>query len=144
MASRGEIVRQSTFIVPQAAQKLPIGTITVPSALERQGLARLAEMERKGQIAYAFNPRIEKDEKGNTVWRCDYALLRTPRSRVPWYVAGAAAFISASIGVGYLLWASRWVIAFFVGGVALALLLLTRLAGHSGGCVGLHCSGCRG
>lgn len=117
-----------------------IGTIKVPAAMEQQGRAQLRRMMERGEIASAFNPRRE-----DGMWLCDYERLREPRSRTPWYIGGAATFIGGSVTLAYLVWSSRYVILALAATAVVVFVIAVRvLAGHSGGCVGLHCPGCKG
>jgi predicted acyltransferase len=54
--------------------------------------------------------------------------------------------IGTTAGLGWMLWEARFVIMTVLGGTLLlaGLWAILALRGHSPGCTGLHCPGCRG
>lgn len=70
--------------------------------------------------------------------------LREPRSHVPWYIGGAALGLGALVGVGVLLYQTRYVWMALAGVALLVVGALRLLGNHGGACTGLHCAGCRG
>lgn len=68
--------------------------------------------------------------------------VRTRKIRNGVLLAGVV--VGAVVGVGALVWASRYVIG-AAAGMTAVLFLWFRLASHwTRGCSGLHCTGCRG
>jgi hypothetical protein len=113
--------------------------ISKPRVQIHQLRALVAQMAKSGDI----HPRYQIMEYEG--WVHAHVLRLRPRPkrwpRVLLWVVMALAFLA---GVGYLTWHSRYVLGMSLGLLAGAWLLLKSLAGHSAGCTGIHCSGCRG
>lgn len=118
--------------------------VRVPHAGRQRLGAELRAMAERGEIASAFD--LHQDPKTRE-WVVSIVRIREPRDRTPWHVAGAAAALGAVVTVGAMLYHARWVIFGTVCSLAALSLIIAFVlsrGGHSGACVGLHCSGCRG
>jgi hypothetical protein len=133
-------VRVLDVAVPQVgyAEDAWIQTITAPSAKAHLLRATLADMKYRGEIKTAFNWTEEKGTITVYVER-----LREPRSPVPWYVAGVTAGFGVLVGLGTMLYQTRYVWLTMLAGAVLVWLVCKTMAGHAAACPGLHCSGCQ-
>ncbi len=117
-----------------------IDTWTVPKIHKPRLLAELAAMQRRGEIAYAFN----LTEKAGLV-SVSFVRTREARSRTPRYVTVFCVVTGALAGLGGMIYHARHVIAATLGlalaaaGVVFLLWLLAtivRAAGSAGHCPG--------
>jgi hypothetical protein len=122
----------------------PLGTVkrlqtfSAPLRYRQQLYAELAAMSRRGEISNA----VGWEEKGMVCVQVER--IHDTRSKTPWYIAAVVMALGAVVGVGVLLYQSRYVLM-AAGGVVLVVLGAVRLlGGHSGTCAGIHCSGCKG
>jgi len=99
-----------------------------PASKAQELKAELARRQQRGEIAYAFNYSQTKAMVSVYV-----ELVREPRSKTPWYIAGFTAAFGALVGVGALLYASRYVLL-AVAGIALLVLLGIKMATHQSAC----------
>ncbi len=123
-----------------------IGQLGGPYRHRHRVLAELAVMQRRGEIAYAFSPRIERNKQGVPLrYVVSFVRLRKPRPRTPRYVGIFCAATGALAGLGGMIYHARHVIAGFIGlalaaaGVVFLLWLLAaivRAAGSTGHCPG--------
>lgn len=119
----------------------------IAEGLHWQLKGELRKQEKRGDIAPLW--RLASTPKPG-ILRVPYVRLRSAREargRLVLRLMGVGA-----LGAGTMtallaaLWEARFVILTGVGSalVIACVWLLSRLASHSPGCVGLHCPGCRG
>lgn len=120
--------------------RVPIGHQLMEDASQHRLRARLHAASRRGELEVVSGWRVARSGAAAVVVKP----IREPRSPVPWWIAGTATALSALAGVGIMLYQTRY-IWMALAGVLLVVFGIARLLGnHSGGCVGIHCSGCRG
>jgi Flp pilus assembly protein TadB len=108
--------------------------------------SRLAVAKRRGEVAELGRWEMVPGRQG--------ALVRRLKPRPTWAtharrwallgVLGLAAVALLMVAVWVVVGALIALLPLILGFLAVALLLLRMATGHSGGCVGLHCPGCRG
>jgi hypothetical protein len=113
-------------------------TYSAPLRYRQQLYAELAAMSRRGEIANA----VGWEEGGMVCVQVER--IRDTRSRTPWYIAAVTTALGVVVGVGVLLYQSRYVLMAAAGVALLVLGAIRLLGGHSGACMGIHCSGCSG
>ena len=112
-----------------------------PAVKQQQLRAWVGERRRRGEFADTYSIKISNGQAHAYVLR-----LRPQPRRAPRVLAAVALGAGTLTWVGWALWEARWVIlavtsAALVGAAVVGLL---AVFGHRPGCVGLHCSGCRG
>lgn len=113
----------------------------------RHGLGReVARMERRGEIEQIRS--LAKLDRRTGVLTIPYVRYKTPGQvrREQALKVGAVALVGslAALGVGWLVWESRFALM-ALGAATAGIVLLAWLAPHwSRGCPGMHCPGCKG
>jgi len=113
-----------------------------PAVKQQEARARLARMMRRGELAEAFNARIE-----NGQYVVEYIRLRDPAPRGPRIGAIVGGVLAGLAGLGWLIWESRYVIAAALGialGAACLYVIVMSVLHVVGRCPGHHCPGCAG
>jgi hypothetical protein len=110
----------------------------------------LRKRERSGELKVNWEGAVWVPERGPGTVAIPYVRLRSAGSvQRRAYVKMLSLVVcsgGAAAGLGWMLWEARFVImtvlgaALFFAGIGAILVL----RGHSPGCTGLHCSGCRG
>lgn len=124
---------------PAARQRLVV--VEGPARERHQLMAWLKREAEAGRVGTVWETEAPKG-----MLRLEYERLAERPNPAPWYVAGATAALGSVVLVGAMLWQARHallLLAAVAAGALLLLLLATRIS-HSGGCVGLHCTGCKG
>ena len=116
-------------------------TVTHPH--RNQLAAQLQQQERAGRIKRIG--RIQVDPMTRTA-TARFIRLKPEPKRWPWAVAGTLLIAGGLTTIGWMIYDAARVLAYGFGtvlAVGAVIWLLTRVS-HSGGCVGIHCSGCKG
>lgn len=132
-------------IQPRSGQLEPLSEMRCPAVKQQEARARLAVMQRRGEIRSA---RAYTD-MATGEYVVEFVRLREPRSQAPLYVAAVTVPLAAITGIGIMLWHARYVILF---GVLIAVVLAVAIsvvgyaaARRSGcACVIHGVRGCRG
>jgi hypothetical protein len=104
--------------------------------------ARVALAEKRGQVRRLGNIELNRQHAAAVV----VIRLKPEPKRWPARLAVAVVMLALVAGISYALYSIADLIVLAFGvlcAVALLFWLLTRIS-HSGGCTGLHCSGCKG
>lgn len=128
-------------------RRVPPSTASCTPVERRTFLAKLAAMQRRGEISEVWTDAAterEARETGRFVVR--YRRLREPRPRLPLYATLSAAALGGMVSVGVMLWHARHVLLAGAAAIVITGIIIVALlsAGHRIGCTGLHCPGCRG
>lgn len=129
-------VRLVTPAVP-AVRRQGMTVVSAPYSQRWKLVAHIGQEKRAGRIASTGREWIADGRVHFEIEK-----LADPPSRTPWYLAAGATGMTAVISLAVLVYHARYVLM-FISAVVAVLLLANRVA-HSGGCVGIHCTGCRG
>lgn len=124
---------------PAARQRLVV--VEGPARERHQLMAWLKREAEAGRVGTVWETEAPKG-----MMRLEYEQLAERPNPAPWYVTGATAALGSVVLVGAMLWQARGALLALaaVTAVAAVLVWLATRVSHSGGCVGLHCAGCRG
>ncbi len=122
-------------------RRVPGASFSVASApyRDRQRLgAQLRKMVERGEIESCSPIQLVRIGPGQMEWQAQYIRIREPRAKTPWYAAAFASAMGAVVGVGALLYYSRWVLLAAAGGIAALTIIAVVIANLSGGEGGNH------
>lgn len=145
-AIQGELVPRARRGTLVRFQQRPGGTELLPGETlwEEKNPNALRAMVRRASDAGQLVSAGPRHEDVHGAWMV--VRLRPADPRWPWYVGAVSLGMGALVGIGAMIWHSRWV-WLTLAGIALAVWLAITLMptpGHRSGCSGYHCPGCRG
>lgn len=115
---------------------------TVTNRNRNQLAAYLQQQERAGRIKRIGVITVDVKTREATA---SFIRLKPEPKRWPWAVAGTLLMAGGVSMVGWMIYDAARVLATTFGAtliIGLLLWLATRIS-HSGGCVGIHCPGCK-
>lgn len=103
--------------------------------------ARLRRAESRGQVRVLSPVTMTPWGQGEVL----VERIKKSSSDARWYFASALLAASLLFVIALWVWVMRYeILGFFASLILCAMLFLVTRANHSGGCVGIHCDGCKG